>query len=158
MPLFESVNFLNKKLADHKHTHAQSNVMEAGTLPKNDITFPPVTTVLSLPQGAGGWLNATGCNLDMYLDSERHLYNTVGLHRSVSKVWNMVTMHYYASMVAQGRKLPAAIQGVEDDPLQMGGDFTFRCADHILVMTHPSKNPKDRPDINKILQVVKTTQ
>ena len=40
----------------------------------------------------------------------------------------MNTIRYYASMKAQGRTLPAAIDGVEDDPLQMGGDFTFRCA------------------------------
>ena len=46
--------------------------------------------------------------------------------RSVSKVWNMNTIKYYASQKAQGRKLPSAIEGVEDDPLQMGGDFTFR--------------------------------
>jgi len=104
-------------------------------------------------QGAAGWLSSTGCSLDMYLDSERHLYSTMGLHRSVSKVWNMLTLHYYASMLAQGRRLPAAIQGVEDDPLQMGGDFTFRCSDKVLVMTHPSKNPKDRPDIHTILKL-----
>jgi len=104
------------------------------------------------PQGAAGWLSDTGCTLDMFLDTERRLYNTVGLHRSVSKVWNMATMHYYAGMVAQGRKLPSAIEGVEDDPLQMGGDFTFRCSDQVMVMAHPSKNPKDRPDIEKILQ------
>lgn len=102
-------------------------------------------------QGAGGWLSSTGCSLDMYLDSDRHLYTTLGLHRSVSKVWNMTTMHYYASMVAQGRELPTAIQGVEDDPLQMGGDFTFRCSDNVLILAHPSKNPKDRPEIGRIL-------
>ena len=46
--------------------------------------------------------------------------------RSVSKVWQMSTVHYYGSMKAQGRTLPSAIEGEEDDPLQMGGDFTFR--------------------------------
>ena len=38
----------------------------------------------------------------------------------------MTTLQYYASMKAQGRQLPTAVEGVEDDPLQMGGDFTFR--------------------------------
>ena len=109
-------------------------------------------------QGASGWLSSTGCSLDMYLDSDRHLYTTLGLHRSVSKVWNMITLHYYASMVAQGRELPKAIQGVEDDPLQMGGDFTFRASDKVLIMAHPSKNPKDRPDISKIMKFDKNTQ
>lgn len=109
-------------------------------------------------QGASGWLSSTGCSLDMYLDSDRHLYTTLGLHRSVSKVWNMITLHYYASMVAQGRELPKAIQGVEDDPLQMGGDFTFRASDEVLIMAHPSKNPKDRPDISKIMKFDKNAQ
>ena len=38
----------------------------------------------------------------------------------------MTTIHYYASMKAQARQLPSALEGVEDDPLQMGGDFTVR--------------------------------
>lgn len=104
-------------------------------------------------QGASGWLSSTGCSLDMYLDCDRLLYTTLGLHRSVSKVWSMLTLHYYASMKAQGRQLPTAIQGVEDDPLQMGGDFTFRSSDNVLIMAHPSKNPKDRPEISKILKL-----
>jgi len=108
-------------------------------------------------QGAAGWLSSTGCNLDMYLDYDRHLYTTLGLHRSVSKVWGMVTMHYYGSMKAQGREMPAAIQGVEDDPLQMGGDFTFRSADKVLIMAHPSKVPKDRPEMSKILSMNKSS-
>ena len=38
----------------------------------------------------------------------------------------MTTIHYYGSIKAQARQLPAALEGVEDDPLQMGGDFTVR--------------------------------
>ena len=41
----------------------------------------------------------------------------------------MTTIHYYGSVKAQGRQLPAAVEGVEDDPLQMGGDFTVRCSE-----------------------------
>ena len=36
----------------------------------------------------------------------------------------MDNVKYYASKKAQGKPLPSA--GEEDDPLQMGGDFTFR--------------------------------
>jgi len=104
-------------------------------------------------KGAGGWLSATNCSLDMYLDINRNLYQHLGLARSVSKVWNMNTIKYYASQKAQGRKLPSAIEGVEDDPLQMGGDFTFRCSDKSLLMSHPSKTPKDRPQVSEILEL-----
>lgn len=106
-------------------------------------------------KGAASWLSATGCNLEMFLDPERRLYTSLGLPRSVSKVWGMTTMHYYAGELAQDRELPSAIKGVEDDPLQMGGDFTFRKSDRKLVMSHPSKTPKDRPALSKILSFLK---
>jgi len=87
----------------------------------------------------------------MFLDEKRTLYNIVGLSRSVYKVWQMTTIKYYAGQKAQGRKLPVSIEGEEDDPLQMGGDFTFRCSDRTLLMSHPSKTPKDRPKVLEIL-------
>lgn len=102
-------------------------------------------------KGGKGWLEATGCNLDLYLDQPRQLYQTVGLHRSVVKVWNVSVINYYASQKASGRQLPKSIEGVEDDPLQMGGDFTVNCLERKLVLSHPSSNPTDRPSIEKIL-------
>ena len=45
-------------------------------------------------------------------------------HRSLSKVWNIGSVRYYAGKKAQGKPLPSIHK--EDDPLQMGGDFTFR--------------------------------
>ena len=63
----------------------------------------------------------------------------------------MPTIQFYAEQKAQGRKLPAVLAGVEDDPLQMGGDFTLD-ANLKLVMSHPSKVPTDRPSIQKILE------
>ena len=50
--------------------------------------------------------------------------NTVHIARSLSKVWHMDNVKYYTSKKAQGKPLPYARE--EDDPLQMGGDFTFR--------------------------------
>ena len=78
-------------------------------------------------QGGVSWLADTGCQLELYLDPERRLYSRLGLARSVWRVWQMATIQYYGSVKAQGRQLPAALEGVEDDPLQMGGDFTVRC-------------------------------
>lgn len=106
-------------------------------------------------QGAEGWLNSTGCKLDIFLDEERVLYNCLGLQRSVEKVWNMTTINYYSGQVTQGRQLPKALDGVEDDPLQMGGDFSLRCEDGVLVMSHCSTTPKDRPTIEKIMEKLK---
>ena len=41
-----------------------------------------------------------------------------------SQVWGISTIHFYAGEVASGRTLPKS-QQEEDDPLQMGGDFTL---------------------------------
>ncbi len=102
---------------------------------------------------AAEWLKDTGCNLEMFLDSDRELYIAMGLHRSVAKVWNMATVNYYAGEKARGRQVVAAIEGVEDDPLQMGGDFTVR-SDGKVMLSHPSKNPKDRPSVSSILEIL----
>lgn len=102
--------------------------------------------------GAHQWLKDTGCKLPLYLDQERVLYRKVGLSRSVGKVWSMSTINYYAEQLAQDRRLPSAVQGLEDDPLQMGGDFTFRTDDKSLVMKHCSKTPKDRPSLPQIVE------
>jgi len=104
-------------------------------------------------QGAAGWLKDTGCKLEMFLDPDRSLYRALGLPRSVSKVWGISTIHFYAGEVASGRTLPKS-QQEEDDPLQMGGDFTLNRTGH-LILCHPSSNPRDRPSLEKILAVVK---
>ena len=101
-------------------------------------------------QGAETWLKETSCELEMYLDPKRVVYNHLGLsryvkkmhvknrkneitftrilnilfYRSLSKVWNIGSVRYYAGKKAQGKPLPSIHK--EDDPLQMGGDFTFR--------------------------------
>ena len=68
-------------------------------------------------------------------------------------MWQISTIHYYGTMKAQGRNLPTAVRAEEDDPLQMGGDFTFRCEDRRLTLCHPSKNPRDRPQVNDIIKL-----
>jgi len=103
--------------------------------------------------GAAGWLKDTGCKLKMFLDPDRSLYRALGLPRSVSKVWGISTIHFYAGEVASGRSLPKS-QQEEDDPLQMGGDFTLSRTGHLL-LCHPSSNPRDRPSLEQILSAVK---
>jgi len=101
-------------------------------------------------EGAQNWLEQTKTCLSLYLDPQRKLYLKFGLARSIKKVWNMNTIHYYAQQKAQGRQLPTALSGVEDDPLQMGGDFTIS-KDLKLVMSYACKTPSDRPSTQHIL-------
>jgi peroxiredoxin len=55
----------------------------------NNVGCRVVVVSFGTAKGGEGWLNATGCKLDMFLDSDRNLYQAVGLHRSVVKVWNI---------------------------------------------------------------------
>ena len=102
-----------------------------------------------MTKGAEKWLEETGCSFEFYLDPRRLIYSLFGLERSVAKVWSMSTIQYYAQQKAGGRALPVALADVEDDPLQMGGDFTID-KDLRVVMAYPSKTPKDRPTIQHI--------
>ena len=52
-------------------------------------------------QGAKNWLDETGTSLSLYLDPERKMYKMFGLSRSVTRVWSMKTIHYYAQQKAQ---------------------------------------------------------
>jgi len=100
-------------------------------------------------QGAVCWLNETNCKLDMFLDQERSLYQAFGLTRSLSKVWSMPMIHIYAEKIVGGEIFPESKQE-DDDPLQMGGDFTLSRSGHIL-LSHKSSNPYDRPSLHQIL-------
>lgn len=100
--------------------------------------------------GAENWLEQTKTGLSLYLDPNRKLYSKFGLARSVMKVYNMDTIHYYAQQKAQGRQLPTTLSGLEDDPLQMGGDFTIS-RDLKLIMSYACSTPSDRPSIQHIL-------
>jgi len=100
-------------------------------------------------QGAACWLNETNCKLEMFLDQERRLYQAFGLTRSLSKVWSMQMIHVYAEKIVGGEIFPESKQE-DDDPLQMGGDFTLSSSGRIL-LSHKSSNPYDRPSLHQIL-------
>ena len=66
-------------------------------------------------------------------------------------MWQHSTLQYYGGQKAAGRPLPAAYSGLEDDPLQMGGDFLLDPAGR-LTMVYCSSSPPDRPAVNDLLQ------
>jgi len=101
-------------------------------------------------QGAAFWLRETNCKLEMFLDQERSLYQAVGLARSLSKVWSMSMIHVYAEKIVGGEIFPESKEE-DDDPLQMGGDFTLSRLGHIL-LSHKSSHPYDRPSLHQILE------
>ena len=89
----------------------------------------------------------------MFLDPKRQLYNSLGLKRSVSKVWSISALVYYAEQKRAGRKLVAMFD--EDDPTQMGGDFVLDNQGN-LALVHRSKVSTDRPSVKELLKCVES--
>jgi hypothetical protein len=67
-------------------------------------------------------------------------------------VYNKGTVAYYGGLLAEGKKLHRTMEGIKDDPLQMGGDFTMDVKQRKMVMLHRSKTPSDRPSVENILK------
>ena len=88
----------------------------------------------------------------MFVDPERHLYNALGLRRSVAKSWSIPALVYYAEQKRAGRKLAAMFE--EDDPNQIGGDFILDEQGR-LALIHRSKTPTDKPSVEELLSCVK---
>ena len=60
-------------------------------------------------------------------------------------------MFHYLKLILRGRKL-LPVQG---DPHQMGGDFIIDAAGFIR-LAHASKDPVDRPPVEKLLSVLRS--
>lgn len=108
-------------------------------------------------KGAQQWLVETSCPFPMLLDSQRKVYTAFGLHRSVSKVWGVEEMVYYAESMAKNIPLPNPSQYVNDDPQQMGGDFIID-KDGVVQYMYCSKKSIDRPSVQDILDNLKKLQ
>lgn len=109
----------------------------------------PVT--FSTIVAGGQWIRDTHCPYVLISDRERHLYKKFGLPRTIREVWSLEVVKMYATKKAQGVKLVPMYE--DDDPYQLGGDFIID-GNGIVVMSHPSANPVDRPSVEKILSAL----
>ena len=89
----------------------------------------------------------------MLLDEDRRLYVALGLKRSVSKVWAISSLVYYAEQKLAGRKLLSMLD--EDDPHQLGGDFIIDSSG-ILTLLYQSKTSTDRPSVDFLLNFLQS--
>ncbi|XP_020915345.1 uncharacterized protein LOC110252835 [Exaiptasia diaphana] len=103
--------------------------------------------------GAKKWLEQTQCPFPMFIDNNRQLYKSLGLKRSVSKVWNTSTLIYYAEEKKKGRPLIGIFE--EDDPTQMGGDFIVDSQGN-MKLVYRSKVANDRPTVKELLQALES--
>uniref|UniRef100_A0A3Q3GNH0 Selenoprotein L n=1 Tax=Labrus bergylta TaxID=56723 RepID=A0A3Q3GNH0_9LABR len=104
-------------------------------------------------EGAQLWKEQTGCTYDMLLDPQRKVYRSFGLGSSYAKVMRFGCLLQYSEYGAVGIDFPDVPPRLMEDIYQMGGDFVLDEAGKVL-LSHPSKNPHDRPTVSDILQAV----
>lgn len=101
-------------------------------------------------EGAGVWLQQTGCSFPLLLDPGRKLYRTFGLDSSHGQVLRFGTLLRYSEFPAQERPFPDVPSHLLEDIYQMGGDFLLSDSGAVL-LRRPSKTPLDRPALGDIL-------
>ncbi|CAK6974088.1 uncharacterized protein LOC128375923 [Scomber scombrus] len=101
-------------------------------------------------EGASHWMQETGCQFDMLLDSDRKMYAAFGLGASLKKVLNFTNMLLYAEYVADNFEFPRGLASIQEDMFQLGGDFVLDEHGRVL-FSHCCQSPIDRPSVEEIL-------
>ena len=108
-----------------------------------------VTVSFDTPYWSQVWLQETQSPFPFLADPDRIAYRAYGLESSVLRSWSPANLWYYTKAVLQRRET----FGKRGNPHQLGGDFVID-AHGIIQMAHPSREPTDRPTVDKILAVL----
>ncbi|MBE2225209.1 MAG: redoxin domain-containing protein, partial [Anaerolineae bacterium] len=108
-----------------------------------------VTISFGIAYWARMWLQETQSPFPFLVDPERNAYHAYGLQSSILRSWMPQNLWFYAKATLQGREK----FGKRGDPHQLGGDFIVD-SQGIVRLAHPSKEPTDRPSVEKLLQVL----
>ena len=109
-----------------------------------------ITVSFGMDYWAKMWLQETQSPFSFLIDPERDAYHAYGLQSSIVRSWMPQNLWYYAKATLQGREK----FGKRGDPHQLGGDFIVD-SQGIVRLAHPSKEPTDRPDVEKLLAVLR---
>ncbi|XP_075921285.1 uncharacterized protein LOC116939324 isoform X3 [Petromyzon marinus] len=120
---------------------------------KGDLAARVVLVSFSSCSRAKAWLNETGATFPMLLDPNRRLFTVLGLRVSVSRVWSVATLIYYAEQIVAGRSLLQTAEGPPEDLNQLGGDFLVGESGRVL-WSRPSHSPMDRPGLQDIQEAL----
>jgi len=99
---------------------------------------------------ARAWMLETGSPYPLLLDPERATYQVYGLGSSFIRVWSPKVMWHYLKLILRGEHM----RPVQGDPHQLGGDVIVD-ADGVIRLIHRSKDPVDRPPVEKLLAVLR---
>lgn len=107
------------------------------------VTFAPARVLR-------GYRARLGLPYPVLADAERTAYAAYGLGRGPWwRVWGPATWRRYSQLLRAGRRL----QRVQDDTLQLGGDFVIG-RDGRILLAHRSKGPADRPPVDDLVSAV----
>lgn len=123
---------------------ASQTLLEARSVQVMVVSFGSV-------EGAQLWLEQTGCTFEMLMDSQRKVYRRFGLGSSFSKVLNFSCLMRFSEYSMVNRDFPDFPHRLLEDIYQLGGDFLLDETGKVL-LSHPSKNPLDRPSLTNVLQ------
>lgn len=110
-----------------------------------------VAVSFGTPYWAGAWKKTTGAPFPIWLDPDKHSYPIYGMERSIRASYSPKTIWFYIKALARGEKMQKS-QGSED---QLGGNFIVD-KHGIVRFAYASKDPTDRPPIEKLISVLHT--
>jgi hypothetical protein len=96
------------------------------------------------------WQDETGAPFPFLRDPERLAYRLYGLEASLVRSWQPKVWLRYAQLMLRGAKW----HGIQGDSGQLGGDFIVDPAGR-LRFTHSSRDPTDRPSVEKLLAALR---
>ena len=109
-----------------------------------------VTVSFGIDYWAKMWLQETLSPFPFLINPERDAYHAYGLQSSIVRSWMPQNLWFYAKATLQGREK----FGKRGDPHQLGGAFIVD-SQGIVRLAHPSKEPTDRPSVERILQILR---
>jgi len=95
------------------------------------------------------WLEEVCSTFRLLIDRERTVYGTFGLERSLLRAWSLKTTWRYVQL----RRVGYRWRGIQGDSAQLGGDFIID-AEGIVRLAHRSRDPTDRPSVDRLLTVL----
>ena len=116
----------------------------------NSLNTDIVAVSFGTPYWANVWLEETEAPFPIWLDPEKESYEVYGMITSKWAAWGPANLWFYAKAFMRGEKT----KGDRGETGQMGGNFIVD-KNGIVRFAYPSKNPTDRPEVAKLMQVLR---
>ena len=115
----------------------------------NRLNTDIVAVSFGTPYWANVWLEETGAPFPIWLDPDKKSYEVYGMVTSKLAAWGPANLWFYAKALLRGEKM----KGDRGETGQMGGNFIVD-KNGIVRFAYPSRNPTDRPEVTKLMQVL----